>query len=95
MIKREVFDAMKDAYGPGITYYEEDTNDEVYDFFDMPRRIDEGGTVRKVSEDWHFCNTARKLGFKVYGDTKVLLMHIGTAVFPLRSQAERTTVKVV
>jgi len=45
---------------------------------------------RKMSEDWHFCNEARRLGYTVYGDTKVLLRHAGGAVYPLKSQLAHT-----
>jgi hypothetical protein len=84
-IKRRVFEKMIEAFGDEITYYEAEIDKLRYDFFDMPRQLD-CGKIRKISEDWHFCNKARELGFKVYGDTRVILRHIGTAVFPLETQ---------
>jgi hypothetical protein len=90
MVKREVFEKMIEVLGQDIAYLEYETDRPMWDFFDMPR-VD----GRKISEDWHFCNVARALGFKIYGDTRILLMHIGTAIFPLRHQAERTTVQVM
>ena len=90
LIKREVFEKMIEEFGDQIGYLEDETDRPLWDFFDMPR-VD----GRKISEDWHFCNKARELGFKVWGDTKVLLMHIGTAVFPLRHQMERKVINVV
>jgi hypothetical protein len=94
LIKREVFDQMM-FHGNDILYYEDETDRVLWDFFDMPRKVDAGGKRRKISEDWHFCNTARELGYKVYGDTHVTLMHIGTAVFPLQHQADRTKINVI
>ncbi len=90
LIKREVFEKMIETMGDKIAYIEDETDRPLWDFFDMPR-VD----GRKLSEDWYFCNVARQIGYKVYGDTKVLLMHIGTAVYPLRSQAERTKINVI
>ncbi len=95
LIKREVFERMKMDKGPLIEYLEDESDKLMYDFFDMPRQRDSAGKVRKISEDWHFCNEARRLGYKVYGDTRVLLMHIGTAVFPLKHQAKRTKINVL
>jgi hypothetical protein len=81
---------MIETMGDKIGYLEDETDRPLWDFFDMPR-VD----GRKLSEDWYFCNVARELGFKVWGDTKVLLMHVGTAVFPLRHQATRGTINVI
>ncbi len=86
MIKRSVFERMVESFGESIKYYEAEIDKLRYDFFDMPRELDEKELPRKISEDWHFCNQARKLGFTVYADTKVILRHIGTAVFPLETQ---------
>jgi hypothetical protein len=41
---------------------------------------------RYISEDWFFCDRARALGYTVYGDTKVILRHLGTVQFPLKTQ---------
>ena len=84
MIKREVFEKMIEEWGDQIGYLEDETERPMWDFFDMPR-VD----GRKMSEDWHFCNKARELGYTVYGDSGVLLQHIGTAIFPLRHLVKR------
>lgn len=39
---------------------------------------------RYDSEDWAFCNNARKLGLDVWCDTKTQLRHIGKIVYPLQ-----------
>ncbi len=95
LIKREVFERMVEEWGDQIGYLEDETERPLWDFFDMPRQKDASGKMRKMSEDWHFCNRTRELGFKVWGDTRVLLMHIGTAVFPLRHQSERAKINVM
>jgi hypothetical protein len=89
LIKREVFTEMVEMLGDKIGYLEDETDRPLWDFFDMPRA---GG--RKISEDWHFCNTARELGFTVYADTKVLLRHIGTSVYPLKTQVAQSNLEM-
>jgi len=39
-----------------------------------------------LSEDWLFCDMARRAGFNVFADTHVLLNHVGQVTFPLQSQ---------
>lgn len=41
---------------------------------------------RYLSEDWFFCQRWLDLGGKIYGDTRVILRHIGMATYPLKSQ---------
>lgn len=89
LIKREVFEKMIEEDGDRIGYLEDETNRPMWDFFDMPR-VD----GRKLSEDWHFCNEARRLGYTVYGDTKVLLRHAGGAVYPLKHQVANSNMEM-
>lgn len=39
---------------------------------------------RFLSEDWWFSETARAMGIKVYADTKVQLVHVGYADYPIK-----------
>ncbi len=52
----------------------------------------ESGSVPKegiyISEDWDFCNKARRAGYKVYFHTGVLVGHIKTAVLPAQGAIE-------
>jgi hypothetical protein len=89
LIKRCVFEEMVEMFGDKIGYLEDETDRPMWDFFDMPRL---GG--RKMSEDWHFCNKARELGFTVYGDTKCLVRHVGTAVYPLKTQVAQSNLEM-
>ena len=81
LIKREVFDALKDK----VPVYRNDVTDlsnnmgyeEVYEFFACS--IDE--TRRLLSEDFHFCKIARDAGMKVWAAPWVNLSHIGTYAF--------------
>jgi hypothetical protein len=86
MIKRVVFEKMINYQGYPMRYCEDETDRPLWNFFRMPMVYDEKGVSRVVSEDWNFCNVARDLGFTIYGDTHVLLKHIGSAVFPLKTQ---------
>jgi hypothetical protein len=96
MIKRVVFEKLIEEWGDEISYLEDEVDRPMWDFFNMPIMTDEMCKRRKRSEDWWFCDRARGIGFTVYGDTRVILKHIGTAVFPLKtqvteSQNDRTT----
>jgi hypothetical protein len=93
LVKREVFEAMAETdetpkgplgldlqkYAPW--YIHEETDIKQWDFFpcavDMIQR-------RYLSEDWWFCHRANNLGFTVWADTKCVVPHLGTAIFPLR-----------
>jgi hypothetical protein len=86
LIRRRVFVEMIGHFGDEIAYLEDEIDRELWNFFPM-------GIVdrRMLSEDWFFCNRARELGFVVYGDTVVLLKHIGTVVFPLETQIKESS----
>lgn len=47
-----------------------------YPFFQHEKMII-NGAWEDVSEDWYFCEKARKLGYKVYVDTTIKTSHIG------------------
>lgn len=85
MVKRAVFEKMVETDGDKIGYLEAEIDKPNYDFFQMPLVMVDGKR-RKLSEDWYFCERAAQLGFTVYGDTKVILRHIGTVIFPLETQ---------
>ena len=78
MVKRRVFEAMKEKWKDTETFINSH-KEEVFNFYPM-------GVVNReyVSEDWYFCDRARELGFKVYGDTEVVLGHVGDVVYPLK-----------
>jgi hypothetical protein len=81
MVKRAVLQKMLDTYRDEMSYLEAEIDTQRWDFF--PMRIIEN---RYISEDWFFCDRARALGYTVYGDTKVILRHLGTVQFPLKTQ---------
>lgn len=52
------------------------------------------GVVDKewLSEDWYFCDLARKAGFKVMVDTRIQLGHEGNIVYPIKRTPDRLNV---
>lgn len=83
LIKREVFEALKDK----VPTYTNDMHlvvdqdiekEKIHEFFDTS--IDEESN-RLLSEDYHFCKLARKHGFKVYAAPWATLVHSGTYNF--------------
>lgn len=43
---------------------------------------------RFLSEDWYFCHEWKRMGGKIYADTKVQLGHTGTVTFPVTFKQE-------
>ncbi len=56
---------------------------ECYPFFVFDQHITEEGKMMLLSEDWYFCEQAKKLGVKVYADTRCMLGHIGNKCYTL------------
>jgi hypothetical protein len=88
LIHRSVFLAMIDAH-PELAFkpdlMEPHCDDLVrHDFFSVGVYTMPCGTRRYLSEDWYFCQRARKLGFDVWMDTMIQTKHQGMAIFPLQ-----------
>jgi FkbM family methyltransferase len=78
LIKREVFERMIDAH-PEIAYRPDNGEEgEKWDFFSVG--VHKG---RYLSEDWFFCQRALDLGYDVCADTRVILKHVGEAIYPI------------
>lgn len=76
MIKRQVFDQMKEAY-PDLKYKSPNyPSDNSYLFFDCMK---DGDTY--LSEDYTFCKRWRDIGGKIYCDFKIPLVHTGLYSF--------------
>lgn len=85
LIKRRVFLRMIDEFD--LSYKpDESSRDVEWDFFAVGPYQFPDGSRRYLSEDWYFCQRALDLGFKVWADTRVILRHIGQAIYPLQSQ---------
>ena len=84
LIKREVFEALKDKvpeYTNGM-YLATDVVTEpkmIKEFF--ATSIDPDANNRLLSEDYHFCKLARQHGFKIHAAPWVQLSHTGTYIF--------------
>ncbi len=86
LIARTVFEQMIAAY-PDIQYVPDDRPYEVeWDFWSVGVYRPPGETPRYLSEDWYFCQRCHDLGIPVYGDTRLVVQHIGDAIYPLNSQ---------
>ena len=79
LIKREVFDTLKDKC-PSYVHNMNDVNDnsnmgdKITEYF--ATSIDDKGHL--LSEDYHFCKLARDNGIKVWGAAWAQLVHTGT-----------------
>jgi hypothetical protein len=78
MIKRKVFDALKEAY-PEYNYVSDTGNNKgqpMFSYFNVGIR--EG---RTFSEDWCICDDYRKIGGKVFIEPTIRLGHVGFKVY--------------
>jgi hypothetical protein len=91
MVKREVFDKIKDAY-PSIHYKPDHVGQANFDgsryihaYFDTVIDTKEsmigGGSDRYLSEDYMFCQMWRKIGGEIYLCPWMKTQHIGTYAF--------------
>lgn len=91
MVKREVFDKMKDAY-PTIKYKPDHVGQANFDgsryihayfdtIIDTKDSIVGGGSDRYLSEDYMFCQMWRKIGGEIYLCPWMKTQHIGTYAF--------------
>lgn len=95
MIKKEVFDVYKDKY-PEYTYRPDHVGQANFDgsryihaYFDT---VIDPDSHRYLSEDYFFCQNARKIGYKVWLMPWMKTMHVGTYAFQgdLAAVAEAT-----
>jgi hypothetical protein len=91
MVKREVFEKMKDAY-PTIQYKPDHVGQANFDgsryihayfdtVIDTKDSIVGGGSERYLSEDYMFCQMWRKIGGEIYLCPWMKTQHIGTYPF--------------
>jgi hypothetical protein len=84
LIKRTVFDKMKEKY-PELKYNSDHwvnsqkmESDNSYLFFDCMKDPESG---RYLSEDYTFCRRWRAIGGQIYSDITMPLVHVGTYAF--------------
>ncbi len=89
-VARRVFEAMIARLGDDIEYVpDEQPGRKEWDFWGCGVYRYNDGSKRYLSEDWWFCQKAIDLGFKVWLDTRIILRHSGTALYPLSYQQEK------
>lgn len=90
-ITRKVFEVMIQEMGKDLAYVDDyDGKTVKYDFWRMGVDHDcVTGAKRWMSEDWQFCQFARKCGFEVWADANIMCNHSGHAIFPLSYQVRQ------
>jgi len=81
MVRRTVFERMQDEC-PELTHAEGEYED-VHAWFN-PRVEDTGQGPIYLSEDYEFCHTVREMGYKIYADPTVKLLHHGSYAYGSR-----------
>jgi glycosyltransferase involved in cell wall biosynthesis len=77
MIDRSVLEKMSESAPQYGSSHMNGKLQKFYDFF----RVGADSEGGYLSEDWHFCEEARKLGIKVWANAGVQLTHTGTHTF--------------
>src|SRR5215471_11571625 len=77
LINRKTLETLKNK-GYAKRYIVDGTDTVEHEFF--PLGVYKG---RYRSEDWAFCDMVHLAGMKVYGDTKCVVRHVGSAIYPL------------
>lgn len=86
LIERDVFRRQREHW-PELAYKADGSGREEFDYWSVGVREFPDGTRRYLSEDWFFCQRCLDLGIPIYGDTAIILKHLGAACYPLMSQA--------
>lgn len=76
IIRRDVFEKMRDAHPEWVYHDEKKVGDEMIAFFDFA--LKDG---QYIGEDYLFCDRARELGFEVWIDPTIKLGHMGMNEF--------------
>jgi hypothetical protein len=76
MIRREVFEKLRDAHPEWVYHDEKKQGDEMVAFFDFA--LKDG---QYIGEDYLFCDRAREQGFEVWIDPTIKLGHMGVHEF--------------
>jgi len=80
LIKREVFEKLRDSMSDDDWYKYPDSEIKMYDFF--PVHIDKVNRLY-LGEDWTFCSKWKALGGQIWIDGTIRLRHIGSYTFGL------------
>jgi hypothetical protein len=76
IIRREVFEKLRDAHPEWVYHDEKKVGDEMIAFFDFA--LKDGNYI---GEDFLFCDRARELGYEVWIDPTIKLGHMGVEEF--------------
>jgi len=76
MIRKEVFESLRDAHPEWVYYDEKKEGDKTVCFFDFA--LKDG---QYIGEDYLFCDRAREQGFEVWIDPTIKLGHMGVHEF--------------
>lgn len=88
-IRRDVIEKMIHRLGPQIEFTADYGQRRVeYDLWPMGVYTYPDKSRRYLSEDWYFCQRLADLGGAIFADTRIIVKHIGPAIYPLVSQEQ-------
>jgi FkbM family methyltransferase len=88
-VARHVFEEMIRWFGDDLAYTpDQDRVRTEHDFWTVGTYKYANGFKRYLSEDWYFCQRWMDMGGDVYADTRIILKHVGQAIYPLKTQEQ-------
>ena len=92
LIARSVFERILEVDRAKIEFQSDHPpHNTIWNFF-RPELFQDKERMRRLTEDWFFCQRWLELGGEVFVDRHVFLHHIGKCVFPLQSQMAQMAV---
>jgi len=88
-MNKVVLESIKEKFKEEIEYQNDVNGSLEWDFFRVGV-VDFGDKKRFLSEDWGLCYLARECGYKVYADTRIILRHDGSIVYPTDRQIKES-----
>lgn len=87
-IKRYVFEVMAKKLEAELAFTPDESpaGTVCHAYFEEKNYRYPNGHVRFLTEDWLFCQRCLDVGFKVWGDRKIVVKHRGAIAFPLESK---------
>ncbi len=85
-VARKVFEDIIEKFRDEIEYTVDNSKKTEHDIFRVGVCKFGDGSRRYLSEDYYFCEMARRCGYKVYVDGRLLLRHEGEIVYPTPQQ---------
>jgi len=81
-----VYEKMIEHYGESTSYLNEDETETLHELYKFGLYDHPDGKRTSMGEDFYFSARWKSIGGEIHADTKLVVGHIGTVVFPIKEQ---------